>query len=69
MAGWGLGALLTALSRNFFCSGVSGRRRLADDEEVRASGLGSVLGGADEVVIEACWVLACPWVRQGARKS
>ena len=55
-----LGVLLTALSRNFFCSGVSGRRRLADEAEFRASGLGSVLGGDEEVVIDACWALGCP---------
>lgn len=47
------GSLLTALSRKFFCSGVRGRRRLADEVEFRASGFGSVLGGAEEEVMDA----------------
>lgn len=47
------GRLLTALSRKFFCSGVRGRRRFADEVEFRVTGFGSVVGGAEEEVMDA----------------
>lgn len=47
---------LTALSRKSRCSFESGFLRLVFGGFERDSGEGSDEGGADEVVIEACWV-------------